>query len=264
MGLLSRVPVAPLCIITLIVGVLGICLVVSHFERPVNPRQLHSIRSGGQVLSSQHIDVNPAIKGNVFLASRTAIRATNRAYNFRAIVDALLQPPKSADYSFHKELYVRKGKATSLQFARSLGGEISAEGIDPEGNGNDEPDVWSDDQEEATTRTELEDILLVNLPLLVFFAIIFSAVEITAMLARRGRDWMLQTELWKLKETAFRTQAIIALHIMRRIDLDIYPDGILIVAGCEGKPSKHISSIPCLGVCFRYLLHSCIIHRYIR
>ena len=49
-----------------------------------------------------------------------------------------------------------------------------------------------------------------NLPLLVFFAIIFSAVEITAMLARRGRDWMLQTELWKLKETAFRAQAIIA------------------------------------------------------
>jgi hypothetical protein len=211
-------PIIPLATTALIVGVLGTCLVVTHLKAPINPNRLHAAvhtQLKSSKLSRHHGPAAPPLtaSGNdeVFIASRAAIRATNHAYNLRTVLDALLQPQRSADYTFHKEVY-RRGPTGSLEFTRSLGGEIMEGNIDPEGTGDKEPDVWNpDDQGQETTRTELEDILLVNLPVLLVFAALFCAVEIAAMLARRGRDWMLQSGLSKLSDATFRAQACTAL-----------------------------------------------------
>jgi hypothetical protein len=215
----SRTPIIPLAVTALVLGVLGTCLVVTHLKAPINPNRLHAaVHSQLKTsrLGGQHAPAAPHLSASdndeVFLASRAAIRATNHAYNLRTVIDALFQPPRSVDYAFHKEAY-RHGSTGSLEFARSLGGEIMDGSLDPEGTGDKEPDVWNPyDEGQETTRTELEDILLVNLPVLLIFAALFCAVEIAVMLARRGRDWMLQSGLSKLSDASFRAQARTTLH----------------------------------------------------
>jgi hypothetical protein len=214
MGAFSRTSIIPLTFSVFVVGLLGLTLVVSNLRNPLRPNQLQ-IETQLQSISGHGSSLHPSQRKE-FLASRAALQATYRPYNVRSVVDALLRPPRSKDYTFREEAFSRKDVSTSLQFTRSLGGEVAsteddsgeAPRIDPEGTGDREPDVWSMDDGEETTRTELEDILLVNLPLLIFFSVLFCAVEATAMLARRGRDWMIQTDLWKLSETAFRAQVL--------------------------------------------------------
>ena len=216
MGALSRSPIVPLIGTAFLAGLLGVCLMVLKLNSPLRASKLRSVSIYPLDNTARIGKDSQTSAREEYLASRAAIGATHRGYNLRTVVDALLMPPKSTDYSFREEVYRRRSGPTSLQFTRSLGGEVAAEDdnsggaprIDPEGTGEKEPDVWSPDSGEATTRTELEDILLVNLPLLVFFSVLFCAVEIAAMLARRGRDWMLQTELWKLSESAFRAQVV--------------------------------------------------------
>ena len=178
----------------LAIGLLLSCVVLSHLK-PDTLNPTHLERLSNLKKSSPHT--------TSFLASRAAIRATQATYTVRGVVDRLLSPWRgSSAYHFHEEVYTAHSAAPEGAEPILLPSRHASWVLDDAANATaaaapEEPDVWSPfPVSEASTRTEIEEIFAVSLPLILFFSALFVAVEAAAMLARRGRDWMLQNSDW--------------------------------------------------------------------
>mmetsp|Transcript_48571 Transcript_48571/g.152358 ORF Transcript_48571/g.152358 Transcript_48571/m.152358 type:complete len:675 (-) Transcript_48571:455-2479(-) len=196
---------AVLLVSTIIFGVICGAFLVQQTIRPIRSSELTPSSPSRHGLSPAS-----AKRGRPMVASRQAVHATNKKYTMHNVMKKLFSRAP-ASYKFRTEYYEESIKSAmpSLNETASASSENkTSDTMDLDLDLDDNVAMWSaEPYKDEDGDIELEDILFYDLPLFCLFLGILLYVEVTACLWRRGRDFLVNTSMWKESGSQARGQA---------------------------------------------------------